>query len=360
MTISEEITSLISQKYFLKQYIFDNLLVKENDLSEKELCDCLLEFSNAYICIQIKEKDSSSSLPPEEWLAKKVFKNAKKQIRDTFSFIRNEANTIFSKGKEFCVDRNKTIIPIIVFVNPDVKYYQRITTSRYIDVPVNIFSYEDFKTMMETIVMPYDIINYVIYRTVFKESERGKIIIDEVSDENTLIARPKTEQDYAQLFLARSYIPQLRKHNIHESEIELYNEIVSNLNESNGSKRCAFIEGLMRTDYIGAARIARNWRSLVFATKEERFVAPFCISLEERLYMFAVHPHTMSDEEYNYRINLCATYKKYKEGYKILHLLTFQKEASDQYSVSLADADLEEEFPYESLIEDALKLFEED
>ena len=44
MTISEEITSLISQKYFLKQYIFDNLLVKENDLSEKELCDCLLEF----------------------------------------------------------------------------------------------------------------------------------------------------------------------------------------------------------------------------------------------------------------------------------------------------------------------------
>ena len=30
MTISEEITSLISQKYFLKQYIFDNLLVKED------------------------------------------------------------------------------------------------------------------------------------------------------------------------------------------------------------------------------------------------------------------------------------------------------------------------------------------
>ena len=74
------------QKYFLKQYIFDNLLVKENDLSEKELCDCLLEFSNAYICIQIKEKDASSNLSPREWFAKKVLKNAKKQIRDTFEF----------------------------------------------------------------------------------------------------------------------------------------------------------------------------------------------------------------------------------------------------------------------------------
>ena len=220
MTRSEEITSLISKKYFLKQYIFDNLLVKEDGSSENELCDCLIEFSNAYICIQIKEKDSSSNLSAEEWFAKKVLKNAKKQIRDTFTFMRNEHNTIFSKGLEFCVDRRKSIIPVIVFLNPDVKYYQRITTSRYIDAPINIFSYDDFKTMLEAIIMPYDIINYMVYRTVFKESERGKIIIDEVSDETTLIFRPKTELDYAHMFLARSYIPQMKKHNIHEDEID--------------------------------------------------------------------------------------------------------------------------------------------
>ena len=358
MTISEEITSLISQKYFLKQYIFDNLLVKENDLSEKELCDCLLEFSNAYICIQIKEKDASSNLSPREWFAKKVLKNAKKQIRDTFEFIRNEHNTIFSKKIEFCADRSKSIIPIIVFVNPDVKYYQRITTSKYIDVPVNIFSYEDFKTMMETIIMPYDIINYVAYRTVFKESERGKIIIDEASDINTLIARPNTEQDYAQLFLARSYISQLKEYDIHESEIEFYNEIVSSLNESNGAQRCKLIEGLMRIDYVGAARVAKNWSRMILATKEDNFVVPFWISLDDRLYLFAVHPRSMPDKEYYYRVNLCVTYLKYKGKYKMLHLLTFQSEAADQYSVSLADANLDEEFPYEELLPDAIDLFE--
>lgn len=359
MTNSEKLTSLISQKYFLKQYIYSDLYVKEGG-EEKEFCDCLLEFDSIYVCIQIKERNEAADGSEHKWFRKKVLKVAKDQIKDTISFFGNSDNIIFSKTSDFAIDRNKTMIPVIVFLNSELSKYDRIVYSRSLDTHINIFSYADFEIMLKTVVMPRDILHYLMYRSVFKPNDDGKIIFDEVNDDLTIITRLHKEADYAELFLARTYYSEIRKNSINESSISFYNTIVESINEKNGYKRCPFIEGFLRTNYIGAARIAEKWVELVTAAKEERFVVPFWISTDERLYMFAVHPHTMSDEEYNYRINLCAAYRKYKEGYKILHLLTFQNEVADQYSVSLADGNLEEGFPYESLIEDALKLFEGD
>ena len=131
------------------------------------------------------------------------------------------------------------------------------------------------------------------------------------------------------------------------------------MNESINFKRDEFIEGLLRTDYVGAARISRNWNKLVDAAQQSRFVAPFWISIDNRLYMFASHPNTMDENEYVYRINLCITYRKYKDqSINKIHLLTFKRENDDQYSVSLADASLDESFPYEELLDDAIKFFE--
>ena len=359
MTNSEKLTNLISQKYFLKQYIYSDLYVKEGR-EEKEFCDCLIEFDNVYVCIQIKERNETADGSAYKWFQKKVLKVAKNQIKDTFSFFNNVENRIISKTSDVFIDRNKTLIPVIVFLNSELPKYDRIVYSRSLDACINIFSYNDFKIMLETVVMPYDILHYLKYRSLFKPTDEGKIMFDEANDDLTIITRLHKESDYAELFLARTYYSEIIKNSISEAAISFYNIIVESINEKNGYKRCPFIEGLMRTNYIGAARIAKKWEELVIAAKEERFVVPFWISTDERLYMFAVHPHTMSDEEYNYRINLCAAYRKHKEGYKLVHLLTFQNETADQYSVSLADANLEEGFPYESLLEDALKLFEGD
>lgn len=68
---------------------------------KKELCDCLIEFSNAYVFIQIKEKDNSSTLTPKQWFDKKVVKNAKKQLRDTLDFLRIKITLFFQKAKIF-------------------------------------------------------------------------------------------------------------------------------------------------------------------------------------------------------------------------------------------------------------------
>lgn len=51
MTKSEEITSLISQKFFLNQFIYSDIYLKK-DNDEKEFCDCLIEFENVYVPIR--------------------------------------------------------------------------------------------------------------------------------------------------------------------------------------------------------------------------------------------------------------------------------------------------------------------
>lgn len=83
MTKSEKITSMISRDFFLTQYIYTDVYVKEGK-QEKEFCDCLIEFSTVYIVIQIKERDEHATGSKEEWFEKKVVKKAKSQLKDTF------------------------------------------------------------------------------------------------------------------------------------------------------------------------------------------------------------------------------------------------------------------------------------
>lgn len=76
MTKSEEITSLISSKFFLKQFTYSEIYVLK-DSQEQEFCDCMLEFSNVYICIQIKEKSDKIKVTPKKWFKDRVLNKAK-------------------------------------------------------------------------------------------------------------------------------------------------------------------------------------------------------------------------------------------------------------------------------------------
>lgn len=80
--------------------------------------------------------------------------------------------------------------------------YASILSACFANPGKNIFSYDDFKTMLETIVIPYDILNYLAYRTVFKTVNKGNLVIDDVDDMATFLTLPQNETDYAELFLA--------------------------------------------------------------------------------------------------------------------------------------------------------------
>ena len=224
MTNSEKLTSMIAEKFFLPQYIYTDVYVRSGK-QESEFCDCLIEFESVYVVIQIKERGKKTEATDQEWFAKKVLKRAKSQLRDTLAFYADTSNTIFSKDADIIIDRSKTILPVIVFMNSNLQDYSRLVWSDTLGMAINIFSYEDFKIMLQTVVLPYDIVFYLQYRLAFDGVDSSRMIIDEVDDNATFLFKPVCEKDYAQMFLLRSYYRDILEHNLTEEHILFYNDL---------------------------------------------------------------------------------------------------------------------------------------
>ena len=89
MTDSELQCTNMLNDYFFKEFVYRDLYVYSGK-QKQELCDGLVEFQDAYVIFQIKEKNKSTA---QDWLQKKVYKKAVSQIKDTINMIRN-ANII--------------------------------------------------------------------------------------------------------------------------------------------------------------------------------------------------------------------------------------------------------------------------
>ena len=75
--------------------------------------------------------------------------------------------------------------------------------------------------------------------------------------------------------------------------------------------------------------------------------------------MFFAKPRNISEEEFSLRLDLCLVYYKYKHRKQFAHIFIFKMEDDNNYSVSLGDINLETDIPYEELIDQAMKFFEE-
>lgn len=155
----------------------------------------------------------------------------------------------FSKTTNLTIDRSKTILPVIVFLNPDLSNYERVVRSETLGQVINIFSYADFETMLQTVVLPYDIVFYLQYRLAFEGIDSGRLIFDDVDANTTFVSRLVTEKDYAQMFLTRTYYRAIIKHNLTEEHILYYNDLISQFNVSCKNERSPFMSGFLRVDY---------------------------------------------------------------------------------------------------------------
>lgn len=358
MTNSEMLTSMIAKKFFLPQYIYTDVYVKTGK-QENEFCDCLLEFESVYIIIQIKERGEKTKLTDQEWFAKKVVKRAKEQLRDTLAFYADATNTIFSKTTDLIIDRSKTILPVIVFLNPNLPNYDRVVRSETLDKAINIFSYADFETMLQTVVLPYDIVFYLQYRLAFEDVGNGKIIIDDIDENTTILSRPVTENDYAQMFLARTYHQEIVKHNLTEDHILYYNDLISQINTSCKNDRSPFMSGLLCVDYKRAATISRNWLKLLELAKAEEFVFPFTFTTDDREYMFMVKPKRIPEEKFNLYLERILIYHRYKYKANIAHLIFINYLGNEQFNVEISDVDLTALVRYDELVNETVEAMEQ-
>lgn len=186
--------------YFLREFVYRDLYFYEGK-QEKELCDGLVEFQDAYIVFQIKEKRESKST---KWLQKKVYKDAVAQIKDTIKMIKSE-NIIEVEsytGERIVLDAQKKIFPVIVFDSEDQNYKQIHTSSKNRDFRINVFSMTDFCMVLESIAIPHDIITYLEMRSTFFESKLPHIFINEIDDNLTTVAKIGNDEGLVEYFFA--------------------------------------------------------------------------------------------------------------------------------------------------------------
>ena len=187
MTGSELQCTNILIDYFFKEFVYRDLYVYTGK-QKKELCDGLVEFQDAYVIFQIKEKCGSTA---QDWLQKKVYKKAVSQIKDTITMIRNEDTIEVESytGERVILENQKKIFPVIIFDSEDSDYKQVHTSAQNNNLRINVFSMIDFRMLLERIAIPYDIVSYLEMRTVFFESNFPDLFIDETSEGLTTLAK---------------------------------------------------------------------------------------------------------------------------------------------------------------------------
>lgn len=358
MTNSEKITSMISKKFFLEQFSYNEIYVRQND-QEKEFCDCLIEFNNVYIVIQIKERDVSSNSSEYKWFDKKVVKTAKKQLKDTYAYFADATYDIFSKSAPLSIDRTKNLIPLIIFYNNQLQDYQKVITSRNIPTDINIFSYQDFKTMLETVVLPCDILKYLAYRTNFKTIALGKVLFDEVDDNVTVFGRPTTEKDFAEWFLARTYYKDIFEHNLSEEHIAFYNNIIREINKDTQYKCTDLMTGFLYADYVDADKIAKAWIKYIDFSKDNVCTRPYIFIVENIAYVLLSRPKSLTDEEFCRFVECSMIYCKHKHlDIDIAHVISLRYHNDDSYAVELVDVNLKQIEYSDELLEEVILAFE--
>ena len=354
-TKSEIQTEIISKEYFLPQFTHQSIKVKDFNEHEFELCDCLIEIGSIYITIQIKERDESGTSTDYSWFDKKVLKVAKKQIFDTFNFIKNSNEyKFYNNGQEMNIDSEKEIIPIIVFDNKNLKSYKKIVYSSKLNKYINIFNIEDFKTMLDSIIIPYDILNYCNYRLkLFYTGPLKRVLIDHVDDYATLIGKPTTESELAEFYIVRTYY----QHNIEPEYIKFFNVILNILKDESTKE---LIMQLLQSDIITANIFVDNWTSVVkYWISVKHFKPhPFTFKTINNLILLIPKPLDVDMELFNNYYIGTIVYNSNKYDCKYVHSLIFSKEYDDNYSVSYQSIDTREIINYDEILKNSKEVFE--
>ena len=204
MTESEYICNELGDKYFGKDYTYENLFYWNAHNKKIELCDALFEYSGTYIAIQIKERGKNKGSKSEsDWIEKKVYEEACDQIQNTVNTILNTSIAINDRcHQKIDTNKNYLIYPVIVFKNENINEYKRvIELDKY---SINVFSEQDFNQILIKARHPHDILMYFNYRIEMLCQELPQLVLIENENEITYAA-VNSEADICENFMMSIY-----------------------------------------------------------------------------------------------------------------------------------------------------------
>lgn len=332
MTGSELQTNICSSDKFLQRFVYSDIKTKSDFDTEKELCDCLLEFKNAYIVIQIKEKDKKSSNSFHDWFENKVLNKAKKQIKDSIKQMENPNNKFYSKGKEISIDKTKKINYIIVFdaekIDDDYKKYYISQTG----VEINIFSLNDFERMLDNLIVPTDIFDFLSFRKSFylnNSLNMNPLVIDNISSNITLLGRIGSDIQVSDYFILKRY----KETGINVENVQYFNYIVHEI-EKVVPDDFDTLELLMSFNRNEALNFVDLWKEAINNSQKNDFVLPTTLHSTDDLFICFAKPINCSVEIYNENfdrlVNAC--FEEFK--CKNIRMFVFEYASKDQVCIS--------------------------
>lgn len=210
---SEKVLSAFAQMYFFKELVHDQLHFTEEGNTEKEVADLLLNLGDIVVAIQLKarnEADKTDDIEKEiKWLNHKC-KDAKKQVKDSISFIRAGTLPVFSneRGQQIKIDPEAEIIPLIIFMNEDIgNRYPHILRKHSEDgMDINCLSFKDFQIVCKELMTPIEIVEYLKWRLDFYQNNGDVDISIFMGDaDSVLITRPGSGEALVSQFLTERY-----------------------------------------------------------------------------------------------------------------------------------------------------------
>lgn len=228
---SEIDTAQVAKDFFLGEFSFDELKYDPENLPKgngKELADVIIDYGNYVIAFQVKGRENFDSDSSEDKWIKKYTDRAKDQLVDTYNQFQNNVVPPFvnGRGDRYEIKKYGIYTWIIILYNERVQEYKKVLNCDRLNDIVHCFTYKDFKTCCEKLVLPRDIMEYMAYRK--KRVEIDRICNKEEADmvgEFLVEKYGTSEFDASELDIFRWFLNNY-KDKLEEGDREQYREII--------------------------------------------------------------------------------------------------------------------------------------
>lgn len=184
MTLAKSLADL-NAFHFLREFTFSKTTFRPAPTSEVELADNIVWLDNIFIVFQLKQREpipTSDSNSEERWFEKKILGRAVKQVRDTLKYLKENVEIKISNHRNHQISLPTSALPrphkLIVYQAheslPDkcksMKYHRSGTAG-----VIHLFPLADYTGIVETLITPSEIIEYLEFREALVERWEEKV-----------------------------------------------------------------------------------------------------------------------------------------------------------------------------------------
>lgn len=330
---SEIQTAILTKMAFFAKHVHTNVKFKIQS-NEYELCDVLIEFEHFYICVQVKEKSVHGESRNDKWFQNKVLHRAVTQSKNCAKYISLDNlvfYTILVSGdiKTINIDKDKSILYVIVFHNCEYPQYTRYYYSASLGKHINIFSLEDFKTLVNSAVIPIDIVQYLVVRPNYV-SLRGesRLFWGECKQDYLLFGRLETEEDCIGVYILSNYYQK----GYHPEYVEFYRELLQQLEPLFTNEDDDMFSFLLSADTSQANEFVKHYTTMMNNIKSSEYDNYFALYRDKAGFIYLRKPYNVNEQEFENVIRNLVYYFSYKHKFSKIYLVVMKYEIDNNCS----------------------------